>query len=35
LSFRSRLIISADLREEAKNFVSRINREFVMIINKK
>jgi hypothetical protein len=35
LSFRSRLIISADLREEAKDFVSRMNREFVMIIDKK
>jgi hypothetical protein len=35
LSFRSRLIISADLREKAKDFVSRVSREFVMITDKK
>jgi hypothetical protein len=35
LSFRSRLIISADLRKKAKDFVSRVSREFVMIIDKK
>ncbi len=34
-NFRSRLIISADLREETKNFVSRMSQKFVMIVDKK
>ncbi len=34
LNFRSRLIISTDLRKETKDFVLRVNRRFVMIIDK-
>jgi hypothetical protein len=35
LHFRSRLIILIDLRKKTKDFVSRMNRRFVIIIDKK
>ncbi len=35
LNFRSRLIISVDLRKKAKDFASRVNWKFVMMIDTK